>query len=491
MTRKRLRITHAGQAVGVVDSATPKKDLLKLLPVELLTQVLIYSGSTRHILAVARCSKHLCQILVEPANAHIWRKTRRQHPICPMPDPPKGLTEPAYAAFVFDGGKCDICQGYTKEMYSSFAIRFRVCMRKTCQHYFSTREFKGLVLVGDDPFEKRIRGAIPAIESDWCIATYCTRRNYSRFYMRWPNSSPFCRIKVCQEAQERWFYLLESENIGSNQQLIDKYRAAAQKNQEWMKFCVALCQWKRDYKKQRGIHKYENYNTLLGIADQKGYGLENFELTSYGQTYFRHNKNLELLDKHDYEATASKVEVELLELVEKHRRRKREVSYKSNLEVLKTHYHHLRSKTPRIILPPFSTFLRFPIVAFLLELEAAQGRASLSGMLEGDSNEIQTLIRSELVKWEAFARNQLSKVLGYNDWVSVSTKVLHPVDRLSARFQCKNCHHVAARYKDLCLDFIGACAHECEDQKGQIWSRESWEPSKFEKDEKVRYYSLR
>jgi hypothetical protein len=81
--------------------------------------------------------------LTTPSAAFIWKKTRKVAVPEPMPDPPSTLPESTYAAMVFDGGKCEvsetlsfnplflyglqICGDYTKAMYSSFAVKFRVC----------------------------------------------------------------------------------------------------------------------------------------------------------------------------------------------------------------------------------------------------------------------------------------------------------------------------------------------------------------------------
>ncbi len=112
MPRKRAKKAKgAVDAPRVLDSTPPKDDLLMLLPVDIISQILIHTCSTRDVLAVARCNKYLSVMLVDPSNATIWSSTRRntgQSLHRGMPDPPSGMTEPAYAAFVFDGGKCEV-----------------------------------------------------------------------------------------------------------------------------------------------------------------------------------------------------------------------------------------------------------------------------------------------------------------------------------------------------------------------------------------------
>ena len=86
-----------------------------VLPVELLSEILIYTGSPQYVLAVARTCKVLCQTLLSTTNQFIWREARRAcaidratGPVC-LPDPPiEFFGEAAYAAFVFDSGVCEV-----------------------------------------------------------------------------------------------------------------------------------------------------------------------------------------------------------------------------------------------------------------------------------------------------------------------------------------------------------------------------------------------
>lgn len=69
---------------------------------------MILSDTTpRDILALARTSKYFCATLVNPAHAGIWKEARLQFPI-KIPEPTPNFTEPAYAAFLFDHGVCEV-----------------------------------------------------------------------------------------------------------------------------------------------------------------------------------------------------------------------------------------------------------------------------------------------------------------------------------------------------------------------------------------------
>ena len=77
------------------------------LPLELLGEILILTESPKHVLAVARSSKFLCTILLDPSSAYIWRAARKICKPKALPEPFPIFTEASYAAFVFDGGRCE------------------------------------------------------------------------------------------------------------------------------------------------------------------------------------------------------------------------------------------------------------------------------------------------------------------------------------------------------------------------------------------------
>ncbi|KAF8722421.1 hypothetical protein AX14_009852 [Amanita brunnescens Koide BX004] len=95
---------------------------------------------------------------------------------------------------------------------------------------------------------------------------------------------------------------------------------------------------------------------------------------------------------------------------------------------------------------------------------------------------------SELCKWEASVRQRFAERLGLPRWVSASATVLHPLDRLTARFRCKKCDSVSNCYKmDSCLDFVGVCRHVCKtaDENDESEMGDSWDASRFDRDERA------
>lgn len=84
-----------------------EKCWLDTLPFELIAEVLSYT-SPRDILALARTNKFFCTTLVKESSVFIWKKSRERCRPAPLPDPTPNFTEPAYAAFLFDGGVCEV-----------------------------------------------------------------------------------------------------------------------------------------------------------------------------------------------------------------------------------------------------------------------------------------------------------------------------------------------------------------------------------------------
>ncbi len=119
----------------VTTSSTATSGFLNL-PFDVLAEILIMTEHPGDVLAVARTSKQLCNRLVSPAAGFIWKKARiavglpdpaaysaqYELPICYDNWTPHIVAEvyevigvgyfmgcePAYAAFVFDGGICEV-----------------------------------------------------------------------------------------------------------------------------------------------------------------------------------------------------------------------------------------------------------------------------------------------------------------------------------------------------------------------------------------------
>ena len=102
-TRKKRKTRATDLALQL---SSPKRDLFSQLPLEMLAEILRFT-STKDILAVARTSSHFCNTLVSTQSNRIWSLARaRFNP--PLPDPTPNFTEASFAAYIFDGGPCEV-----------------------------------------------------------------------------------------------------------------------------------------------------------------------------------------------------------------------------------------------------------------------------------------------------------------------------------------------------------------------------------------------
>ena len=89
-----------------VEEPRERRDLISTLPLELISDILLRT-TPKDVLALARCNRYFCNLLTDPKTTYIWKATRQSfNP--PVPDPTPNFTEPAYAAYVFDGGACEV-----------------------------------------------------------------------------------------------------------------------------------------------------------------------------------------------------------------------------------------------------------------------------------------------------------------------------------------------------------------------------------------------
>lgn len=107
---QRLRKVHKKRKViPSLEIIEPIPCYMNRIPLELLAEILLYMPSTKSILAMARCSKYFCATLVNnESSVFIWKRVRASSNPQPIPDPTPNFTEPAYAAFIFDGGQCEV-----------------------------------------------------------------------------------------------------------------------------------------------------------------------------------------------------------------------------------------------------------------------------------------------------------------------------------------------------------------------------------------------
>ena len=193
-TSTRSPLQPDGSDAIIEPALTPKGSPFLTLPLELLSEILILTGSPQHVLAVTRACKALCQILLSPNAQFIWREARKgpgctfksTHASQPtptanvnpvnvgpglqiallnleleladdevprnvtrLPDPPPQFfsSEAAYAAFIFDSGTCDVIFCFTMNVNPrSVVFCYFSVLRQRNQHDVLLLRVKGACL---------------------------------------------------------------------------------------------------------------------------------------------------------------------------------------------------------------------------------------------------------------------------------------------------------------------------------------------------------
>lgn len=192
-------------------------------------------------------------------------------------------------------------------------------------------------------------------------------------------------------------------------------------------------------------------------------------------------------DQADASPLHEQIESSLLALREKRQRRQAGISLMQNRKDIEVLYDKIRSDKSHDYLPSLPTFRQLPVTQLLQ-----------AGVYDGekisDTLQVVPLMRQRLDQdiqgWIESAKQDLAVVLGFpKQWKSANKKVLHPVERSTAWFLCKNCRVDGIGDKtDGSLDFAGACLHVCRGGKSRRSRRSkkaAWNPEVFIKDEKV------
>lgn len=110
-----------------VSPATLQHCYLFNLPNELLAELAAWLSHPADLLSLALTSKYLYKRLTGPQAYLLWRRIRAAFQPEPVPDPPEGLTEIAWAQFLFGLNYCGGCGRKTYDLPFSFALRLHLC----------------------------------------------------------------------------------------------------------------------------------------------------------------------------------------------------------------------------------------------------------------------------------------------------------------------------------------------------------------------------
>ncbi|KAG2131705.1 uncharacterized protein EDB93DRAFT_1177587 [Suillus bovinus] len=477
LTKKRRISESVRELQGPLESeSAPGKCLFPTLPLELLAEILIQTDSPRDVLSVARTSKLLCSTLVcNPAADFIWRTIRKNCLPYPLPDPTPNFSEAAYAAFVYDGGPCDVCKRDTKEFYASFATRIRLCRDSRCKTNIRnhltdvTTIFKG---------HARDEIWIPYVESTCCFDPSLDNA--------WPENPTILMKKSEWERFRADYAAFSALSPPPSEALRKACTDQIAKFPKVMEFAVALQKWKCTYVTMHRTIKSKNEKWAKALAAREGWNEHDLlNSQSYGSLHRHKNYVLEEVTLRDFLPMKPLIEAQLLRMQTHRQNQENEASYRQRRDDVKQYYDRLRSAGT--VVPTLHEFRKLSVMT-TMQGSVTGSRPNSSGLAKDMKNSalIAELVAADLRTWMASAREKLSELLGFPKWRSASKTKLHPLDRITARFRCQGCGKVAKRYEtERCLDFAGVCAHECPSNDKKDRKPVDWSVDRFIKDEKA------
>lgn len=486
------------RTVSDSNSASPSTLTLTCLPLELLSEVLLYTCSPSTVLSVSRTCSYLYRTLVlNPTASFIWRGVRTTCKPRPLPSPTSAWkgTEAEYAAFIFSKGLCEICKKEIS-LYASFAARVRVCNSYACRKKFLVHnliDVTTIIQTAEHPIW------LPCIESTRCFSPT------SYVHSNWPeNGTVLLRKSEWEKSKSEWNVYVAAEasaktgretqvlNAAAPEQppattseqgesaepalrrddMLTKYRDKIARFKEIMSLSVQLLEWKYVYEQTVKDTKLANETWAKDLALREGWNVADLlSCPAYSALSGHLTRLMDVMTNKLFRPIQPIVESQLLSMKEHQERAAAEKAYRTRLTSVKSLYERMKSKGATT-LPPLSIFLELPSV------RAIRGRPNpgatpmqRDGSL-GDlnNNEFATsLIKSDISAWVDSARTELLKELGFPDgWKSASSNKLDPLYRITAKFLCTRCVDGGVNEKTKmqgCLDFFDVCAHVCRTKK--------------------------
>ncbi|EDR08227.1 uncharacterized protein LACBIDRAFT_327282 [Laccaria bicolor S238N-H82] len=269
------------------------------------------------------------------------------------------------------------------------------------------------------------------------------------FLTTWPTITPICR-------RTAWTTTLnEYENMTDRS--------------SYAEICADLYDWFTRVQNAFRLHKKEKEAARKGLVTLNGWDFwDMMNCTVYGP-YHKHKNRI-------YEQVGGVAEAA-------HR--------KSREEALQ-HHSRLRSAVPaqgESRKPAaVSAFLKLPVLDPLQSPGSLPDDTSVSKTLKKDPF-VTCILEGQVAQWTDKARQDFGVMFGYPaEWKSANKNIVHPAERLSARYLCKKCKYFPTKYRDdECLDFAGACAHQCVvgNPKAKKNGQAKWTVPNFKKDDKA------
>ncbi|KAL4263624.1 F-box domain-containing protein [Pleurotus pulmonarius] len=427
---------------------------LHIIPVEVLAEILTLCSSPKDLLAIARCSKYLCSTLIDVRNSFIWRSVREtMHPE-PLPDPLSIFPEPAYAAFVFDGGRCSVCQKRVTRSYASFALRIRLCFSPQCCKAIVDQ----MHLMGSAAMDVHLRRWYLVTENNVCFES-STQLDYS-----WPTGQKLFMREQDWDAAATQYSLTDLSPEAKAAYIHERNT-----NRAWvqvhMEFYARVFAWYRRYRAHRKSCRDRNDRVTKSICARWGWNFWDLKTTkTFGALHALRSGDGHLISAQDFNIISGTVSMEMIAKIDKNHSLKELKAQKERMRIIENHYNRLRSLEGKAkkILPNLETFKTFPIISSL-QTASSSVDTDMEAQLKSNGLVLKVL-NDEIEQWVKDAKAQMCYLLGSPGWKTPDLKGLHLVQRADARFVCIRCEGLwKPNYigKKRSLDFKDACGHRC------------------------------
>lgn len=433
---------------------------------EILAEILSY-GSLRTVLSVSRSCKWLCTTLTHPDQTFIWKNARKRLSP-PPPDPPYDVTEPTYAAVIFSAGNCPACKTRQVGPPVNFQHRAHFCTKGTELCSGSTRSFDGTLLSyqvhatlwlqcseSDEPIQTRpptlpkgdsLYFNAPFHPADSSLFPSLFRTRNAIFVWRAERDQGLKEWDAAQKDPKAFDTLLKRWSTRAER--MSELRAHDIQWRKWVELhnTVAQARQTRLASKIRELRlnlrceredlsKCPTFNALLKLCERESEAGTNIAWGSY----------------------EPRIRAELEQNNAAHERRKAEHE-RSLKQVYVESFHAAAIQS---LFPPNSTSTSTP-TPVLPTLEAYRNLPSISNVIHNISipskglrkklrtdETLRTMIKADLEKEDARLRRLMSVRLGVKkNWKPPTPAeggskdggvVQHPLDRLTALFECTRC----------------------------------------------------
>ncbi|TFK73485.1 hypothetical protein BDN72DRAFT_834612 [Pluteus cervinus] len=460
------------------------------LPYDLIAEILIQTQNPKDVLAVARCSKALCWMLTDPSARYVWKHTRINCIVASMPAPIERFTESSWAAWIFDGGPCEVCGNHTDEMRVSYVLNMRVCQSSFCKLKIRTWRDRERVTIYAYQDVNHLLQYIPVLEAQACLSlrripisalgsheiNLVRRADWDRINLEFEEAR--------KEAGDNW--------VEGNLAPLPNHKLPPPL--DWAELLV----WQQTY--ERHVQDLRGRIVLLTqrFAASEGYQVEDLENSPTFQSLLKKCvKARRPIQGEDVWPLYETIDDEVRRIMENRSQRENAKMSATARVVISRFYDDLQRQGTFKPLPAFSTFCQqIPIINSLMKNSVKDcpmvSPGGITMALGTESHIVRSMFLRELKEWQDRARDGLSEVLGCGGWkyAGKSMDNVHPTKNAGARFKCSNpgCAKLADKYKFRrdagSLTYTQAIAHECtEVRNGKRKKVRRWDPSNFVRDE--------